>query len=263
MELEDRVFSSTERPAFVTLKDHKPNFENNPKVLNPTKPEIGRISKQILASKVRLLRKKNEFNQWQNSFSVIDWFKKISNKSHCKFIVFDICEFYPSISEELLSKAVNWAKGIVSITPEETEIIFKSKQSLLWHKDEAWMKKGDGDVDVTMGSYDGAETCDLVGLYLLDQMKDLGIECGLYKDDGLAVSSLTRQLTKNVKKKICAIFNRNGLKIEIEANLTVVDYLDVTLNLKTNSHKVYETERRTPVCPQPVKPPSLCVEEYS
>ena len=130
---------------------------------------------------------------------------QISNKSHCKFIVFDICEFYPSISEELLSKAVNWAKGIVSITPEETEIIFKSKQSLLWHKDEAWMKKGDGDVDVTMGSYDGAETCDLVGLYLLDQMKDLGIECGLYKDDGLAVSSLTRQLTENVKKKICAI----------------------------------------------------------
>ena len=36
-------------------------------------------------------------------------------------------------------------------------------------------------------------------------MKDLGIECGLYKDDGLAVSSLTRQLTENVKKKICAI----------------------------------------------------------
>ena len=67
-------------------------------------------------------------------------------------------------------------KGIVSTTPEKTEIIFKSKQSLLWHKDEAWMKKGDGDVDVTMGSYDGAETCDLVGLYLLDQMKDLGFE---------------------------------------------------------------------------------------
>ena len=94
---------------------------------------------------------------------------QISNKSHCKFIVFDICEFYPSISEELLSKAVNWAKGIVSITPEDTEIIFKSKQSLLWHKDEAWMKKADGNVDVTMGSYDGAETCDLIGLYLLDE----------------------------------------------------------------------------------------------
>ena len=92
LELEDRVFSSTERPAFVTLKDHKPNFENNPKVrlLNPTKPEIGRISKQILASKVRLLREKTEFNQWQNSFSVIDWFKRISNKSHCKFIFFDM-----------------------------------------------------------------------------------------------------------------------------------------------------------------------------
>ena len=52
-----------------------------------------------------------------------------------------------------------------SITPEATKIIFKSEQSLLWHKDEAWMEKGDGDVDLSMGSYDGAETCDLVGLF--------------------------------------------------------------------------------------------------
>ena len=31
------------------------------------------------------------------------------------------------------------------------------------------MEKGDGDVDLSMGSYDGAETCDLIGLYLLDE----------------------------------------------------------------------------------------------
>ena len=41
---------------------------------------------------------------------------------------------------------------------------------------------------VTMGSYDGAETCQLVGCYLLSQLKQLpGIEIGLYRDDGLAV----------------------------------------------------------------------------
>ena len=109
------------------------------------------------------------------------------------------------------------------------------------------MKKGDGDVDVTIGSYNGGETCDLVGLYLLDQTKNLGVECGLYKDDGLAVSRLTNRQTENVKKKMCEIFKKNGLKIEIEANLTVVDYLDVTLNLLENTHKPYMKPNDVPL----------------
>ena len=42
-------------------------------------------------------------------------------------------------------------------------------------------------------------------------------------------------------------FSRNGLKIEKEANLTVVDYLDVILNLKTNSHKPYMKPNHVPL----------------
>ena len=42
--------------------------------------------------------------------------------------------------------------------------------------------------DVTMGSYDGAETCELIGTYMLSlissKFKD---EVGLYRDNGLAV----------------------------------------------------------------------------
>ena len=42
--------------------------------------------------------------------------------------------------------------------------------------------------DVTMGSYDGAETCELIGKYMLSlitaKFKD---QVGLYRDDGLAV----------------------------------------------------------------------------
>jgi hypothetical protein len=38
-----------------------------------------------------------------------------------------------------------------------------------------------------MGSYDGAEVCELVGLYLLHQVKSAfpNISFGLYHDDGL------------------------------------------------------------------------------
>ena len=48
LHLDDRVEKFNQREAFVTLKDHKENFLNNPKsrLLNPSKFEICIISKQ-------------------------------------------------------------------------------------------------------------------------------------------------------------------------------------------------------------------------
>ena len=50
------------------------------------------------------------------------------------------------------------------------------------------MKKGESLFDVTMGSHDGAEVCELVGLYLLHQMREKFplVDFGLYSDDGLS-----------------------------------------------------------------------------
>jgi hypothetical protein len=50
LNLDDRINTIAQREAFVTLKDHKSNFENNPtcRLINPSKSEIGRVSKQIL-----------------------------------------------------------------------------------------------------------------------------------------------------------------------------------------------------------------------
>ena len=44
------MFNTTPREAFITLKDHKDDFATNPKVrlINPTKPEVGRVAMQIL-----------------------------------------------------------------------------------------------------------------------------------------------------------------------------------------------------------------------
>ena len=46
----NRMFANGSDRCFITLKDQKTNFLNNPKVrlLNPTKNELGRISKSIL-----------------------------------------------------------------------------------------------------------------------------------------------------------------------------------------------------------------------
>ena len=45
----NRMLTNGKNEAFITLKDHKPNFQNNPKVrlINPAKNELGRISKSI------------------------------------------------------------------------------------------------------------------------------------------------------------------------------------------------------------------------
>ena len=63
-----------------------------------------------------------------------------------------------------------------------------------------------------MGSYDGAETCELVGCFLLAQLKQIqGINIGLYRDDGLAVMSQTPRKIEKAKKEICKVFAENGL----------------------------------------------------
>ena len=41
---------------------------------------------------------------------------------------------------------------------------------------------------------------------------------GLYRDDGLGVSSSTPRQIENSKKKICELFKKHGLSITISAN---------------------------------------------
>ena len=89
-----------------------------------------------------------------------------------------------------------------------------------------------------MKSYDGAEVCELVGLFLLDKLAQVIDKnlIGLYRDDGLALLRNTsgtemEKFTKTVVK----IFKELGLKITSEMNLHQVDFLDVTLNLDSGT----------------------------
>ena len=97
-------------------------------------------------------------------------------------------------------------------------------------------KKKSSDFDVTMGSFDGAEVCDLVGLYLLSQLQHLAMNVGLYRDDGLAITNKPPRAVENMKKEMCRIFKDNGLNITIDANKKVVDFLD----LRTGNYKPYK-----------------------
>ena len=84
-----------------------------------------------------------------------------------KFLQFDIKDFYPSIKETLLHEAIQFAKEHVPITRKDVEVIFHARKSVLYNDGEPWVKKEGGSFDVTMLAYDGAEVCELIGIYML------------------------------------------------------------------------------------------------
>ena len=107
LDIDDRVFATQKRPAVITLKDHKENFPNSPetRLINPTKAELGRVSKLKLAKIISNLKVKTKLTQWKNDLAVIDWFNSLENKRNLRFIELDIVSFYPSISKELFNLA--------------------------------------------------------------------------------------------------------------------------------------------------------------
>ena len=78
---------------------------------------------------------------------------------------------HPSVSDELLKLSLAYAKQHTTISEEDVEIIMHSRKTVLFDKDEPWVKRGDSPMfDVAMGCYDGAEVCELVGLYILHKL---------------------------------------------------------------------------------------------
>ena len=251
LELDNRIPATAEKPAFITLKDHKDNFTNHPtcRLINPAKPELGRISKQILERINQNIKSKLRLNQWKNTSDVIKWFSNVQRKEHQAFIVFDIVEFYPSISAKLLDAALEFASKHDNITEEEKTIIRHAKKSILFSEQNNWTKTTSQDFfDVTMGSYDGAETCELVGSFILSSITaKYGNSFGLYRDDGLGVIKETSRRIEQIKKDLCALFKKHGLRITIEANKKSVDYLDITLDLNNGKYKPYNKPNNLPI----------------
>ena len=241
----DRIQVNGSNNSFITLKDHKPNFENNPttRLINPAKNEVGRISKSILQNINTKLRNHLQLHQWNNTSSVLTWFNNIKSKSKYKFMIFDINNFYPSIiASKLLNDSINFAKQYIDIKVKDLDTIKHARKSLLFYNNESWMKKNGNLFDVTMGAYDGAEVCELVGLFLLYQLslKYDKNNIGLYRDDGLAIfKDINGHDADKIRKDFHKTFKDNGLALDIRCNLKIVNFLDVTLDLNNSTYKPY------------------------
>ena len=121
-------------------------------------------------------------------------------------------------------KSQNTAKDLIGVTPQGTiyfisrgwvgraseqdiRIIKHSRKLLLFHLEQTWNKKEIGSCfDVTTSSCNGAEICELVGIFT--------------------------QKTDKIRKKMIQVFKDNGFSIDIVTNLMEVNFLEVTFNLR-------------------------------
>ena len=89
-----------------------------------------------------------------------------------------------------------------------------------------------------MGSYDGAEICELVGLYILDLLSQQfdKQQLGLYRDDGATAINLPGPEIERAKTAIRETFEKCNLRVIIENDTKRMDFLDVTMDLTTGKH---------------------------
>ena len=97
------------------------------------------------------------------------------------------------------------------------------RKIFLFQNSESWVKKdGNKDFDVPMGCFDGAEICELVGSFILNQLQSVldKNDIGLYWDDGLGIfCGISKPMIERKKKLIVQTFKQRGLAITIECNL--------------------------------------------
>ena len=146
------------------------------------------------------------------------------------------------ITEEILDTAMTFTRSHGDISNVELRTIKHCRKSLLFSNNEAWKKKStDSSFDVTMGSYDSAEICELVGIYKLKNRKTSKDDIGLYHDDGLILlRELNGQQTDKFRKNIIKVFKSIRFQIEIETNLHEVNFLEIAFNLRSGRYLPYK-----------------------
>ena len=65
-------------------------------------------------------------------------------------------------------------------------------------------------------------------------------------DDGLMIQEyINGQQIDQLRKKIIKIFKETGFKTDVETNLKIVNFLDMTFNLINDSYKPYKKPNET------------------
>lgn len=62
-------------------------------------------------------------------------------------------------------------------------------------------------------------------------------EVGLYHDDSFPICKATPKEIEKTKQQVSQVFKSTGLKITIDVDKKIVNFLDVTFNLKNSSYR--------------------------
>ena len=238
--------------AFVTIKDHKKSFKEMPasnkpaRLIIPSRTNIGKVSNNKLQKINRTVREKTGLNQWISTHEVLKWFSGLPNKDNLRFFKLDVVSFYPSITYRLLKKSIDWARNYCTITELDEKLFIHCRRTFAFYDGKAWVKKVNPEFDVPMGSLDGAEICEIVGLFLLHKLVNGNVGLtremfGLYRDDGLAVTDINDKGKNKFEGDIRKIFEEMELELDTEGgHLTKsVDFLDVRMHLETGEYEPY------------------------
>ena len=254
LQIADRMEVYHMTDGYITLKDHKDTWPTkiSTRLINTAKTDLGKVAHVILKDINRVVREKTEINQWVSTKDVIQWFNSLENTQNARFLKFDIESFYPSITKNTLIKALEWAEKYVNISGEDKEIILQARKTFLFKDGTPWVKKNvEENFDIAMGAWDGAECCEIVGLYLTNQLIEKNVfrknEVGIYRDDGMSIIRGPGRAAERTKQKIIEIFAENDLKITSEISATATDYLDVYLNLEDGLHRPYKKPNDVPI----------------
>ena len=103
----------------------------------------------------------------------MNWFNQMDDKPVKCFVNFDILKFYPSINIGYLNNAIYFAKKLTKISEDYMKIIKHTCNSVLTYNRKLWINKDqESTFNVPMGSYFGAESCRLTGLYRLYRLSN-------------------------------------------------------------------------------------------
>ena len=212
--------------------------------MNPSKTQMGKISKVILQDICVTLRIVLNNNQWHSTEDCIKWFKDYDKNVKCSFIKYDIKDFYPSITEKTVDVALNLTKEHMSIPEDKINIIKHCHKSLLFHNDEEKVATLTHQWVLLM-----EQKSELIGCLLLHSLNNIidPSNHSFYQDDGLIiVDNCTPRKGNVIRKKLHWLFDKFGFKFNIQTNLKITKFLDIALNLYNNTISLFWKKQSAP-----------------
>ena len=101
-----------------------------------------------------------------------------------------------------------------------------------------------------MGCYDGAEVCELVGTYLLNQLMVViaKVNMELYRHDGVGIFKSVSGIEVEFKtEELVTILKNNGVSITVKTNLEIVYFIDIYFNLVKEIYHLYKKPNDDPL----------------